>query len=358
MDAGRSFTRLREPPVVRALAADHRRLQRGDHVRVVHVVLAAVHVLEQAALLDRLARVPGARGERLGVGLEVGEVRALHAALGAGEAQRHHLLGESDDLEQLRAAVAGDGGDAHLRHDLEQSLAQAGAVAAPELQARREVELDAPLAHHLEQHLVGHVGIHGGGAVADEAGEMMRLARGAGLDEQIALAAQPGLHQVLVHRAGGEQRVRRNAPLDQVAVREQQHQLALAHRALRLCAQPQDRSPQALGGVVLQVEELVRDLLDGEDLAQLALRQDRRAEHHLARVLGRGLEDVALRPDLRLQRHHDRLAQRIDRRVGDLRELLAEVVVERAHLVREHRHRACRRPSSPPPRSHPAPARG
>ena len=32
-------------------------------------------------------------------------------------------------------------------------------------------------------------------------------------------------------------------------------------------------------------------------------------------------------------------AQRIDRRVGDLRELLAEIVVERAHLVRQHRHR-------------------
>ena len=39
------------------------------------------------------------------------------------------------------------------------------------------------------------------------------------------------------------------------------------------------------------------------------------------------------------QRHHDRLAQRIDRRIGDLRELLAEIVVQRADLVRQHRHR-------------------
>ena len=63
---------------------------------------------------------------------------------------------------------------------------------------------------------------------------------------RLHLQRRPGLHQVLVHRTGREQRVRRNASLDQVAVREQQHQLALAHRALRLCAQPQDRSPQAL----------------------------------------------------------------------------------------------------------------
>ena len=31
--------------------------------------------------------------------------------------------------------------------------------------------------------------------------------------------------------------------------------------------------------------------------------------------------------------------RRVDRRIGHLRELLAEIIVERAHLVREHRHR-------------------
>ena len=56
-------------------------------------------------------------------------------------------------------------------------------------------------------------------------------------------------------------------------------------------------------------------------------------------MLGSGQKDVAFRPDLGLQRHHDRFAQAVDGRVGDLRELLAEVVVKRAHLVRQHRHR-------------------
>ena len=50
-------------------------------------------------------------------------------------------------------------------------------------------------------------------------------------------------------------------------------------------------------------------------------------------------EHVALGADLRLQRHHDRLAQRVDGRVGHLRELLPEIVVQRADLVRQHRHR-------------------
>src|ERR1700722_40831 len=107
----------------------------------------------------RLARVPRPCRERERIGLQVAEVRTLHAALGAGEAQSDDLIGQSHDFEQLRAAVAGDGGDPHFRHDLEQALAQTRAEAAPELKARREVELHAPLAHHLEEHLVGHVGV-------------------------------------------------------------------------------------------------------------------------------------------------------------------------------------------------------
>ena len=260
-----------EQLVVLIVPGDHRGLQGGDHVRVVHVVLAAVHVLEESALRDRLARIPRPRGELFEVGLEVLEVRAGHAARGAREAQLDHLLRQPHDLEQLRAAVTGDGGDAHLRHDLEQALSQARTVAAPELEARREVELHAAAAHHLEQHLVGHVRIHRGRPIADQAGEVMRLARGAGLDEQVALAAQAGLQQVLMHRCGHQQRVRGHAALDQVTVRQQQHELALAHRALRLRAQAHDRLAQALRRLVLQVDELVRDLLERQDLAQLPL---------------------------------------------------------------------------------------
>ena len=99
----------------------------------------------------------------------------------------------------------------------------------------------------------------------------MWLARSAGLDQQVALAAQAGLHQVLVHGAGDQQRVCGNASLHQIAIRQQQHELAFAHRALGLDAQPLDRAPESLGRLVLQVEKLVRDFLDRQNLAQLPL---------------------------------------------------------------------------------------
>ena len=51
------------------------------------------------------------------------------------------------------------------------------------------------------------------------------------------------------------------------------------------------------------------------------------------------VEQVRLRTDERHQRHHDRLADRVDRRIRDLREQLLEVVVERLVLVRQHRER-------------------
>ena len=331
----------RETLVERVITACDCGLQGCDHLGVVHVVFTIVHVLEEPALLDGLAAIPRARRKLHEITLEVREVRSLHAAFRAGEAQVNDLIVQADDLKELRASVAADGRDAHLGHDLEEALPDAGAVTAPELKAGREVELHRAAAHHLEQHLVGHVRIHGGCAVADETGEVMRIAGGAGLNQQIALAAQARPDEVLVHGPGRKQRVRRQPAANEVTVGKEQHELVAPHRSFRLRAQTRDRSFEPLFGLVLQVKELVGDaeLGQSQDLPELPLREDRRAEHNLAGVLWGRLKDIALRSDLRLQRHYDRLAQRIDRRVCHLRELLPEIIVKRAHLVRQHRHR-------------------
>ncbi|MNW06659.1 hypothetical protein D3C71_2031020 [compost metagenome] len=47
-------------------------------------------------------------------------------------------------------------------------------------------------------------------------------------------------------------------------------------------------------------------------------------------------EDVHLATDTGGQRHHVRFAQRIDWRVGHLRKLLAEIIVNDAWLAGEH----------------------
>ena len=73
---------------------------------------------------------------------------------------------------------------------------------------------------------------------------------------------------------------------------------------------------------------------------ELGIAQHRAVEHqHLAlrRVF---VEDVAEIAQARLECHHPRLAQAVDRRVRDLRECLAEEVVQPAILGREHRDRS------------------
>ena len=119
---------LGEGPVIGVVAAGHRLLQGLHHVRVVGVVFAAVHVLEQATGLDRQSAFPGSPRQLGLIRFQIAEARALNAAGGILEAQLHHLVAQADDFEQLRAAIAVDGGDPHLGDDLVQALADALAV--------------------------------------------------------------------------------------------------------------------------------------------------------------------------------------------------------------------------------------
>ena len=74
-------------------------------------------------------------------------------------------------------------------------------------------------------------------------------------------------------------------------------------------------------------------------LLELGVEEDGGVENELARVFRRLVEEVLLGADTRLQAHHDRLADRVDRRVRDLREQLLEVRVDEPVPVREHRER-------------------
>ncbi len=81
-------------------------------------------------------------------------------------------------------------------------------------------------------------------------------------------------------------------------------------------------------------------MADRADLLEIAIGQDRLA--HLEALLAGGtfhIEQVRPRPDERDEAHHGLLADRIDRRVRHLREILLEVGVERLRLVGQSRER-------------------
>ena len=75
---------------------------------------------------------------------------------------------------------------------------------------------------------------------------------------------------------------------------------------------------------------------------------------------GIAAQQIGTRPDHRHQAHHQFFADRIDRRIGDLGEILLEIIVEQLGLLRQHRDAACPRPwsrSDRRPRSPSAPGR-
>lgn len=105
-------------------------LEAEDGVRVEEVRLALAAPLVLAADLQRAVGAGDAGGRvRLGVAggdLAGDDVDADAADLGggAGEVGADEVVLEADRFEDLGAAVGGDGGDAHLRHDLQHALAQ------------------------------------------------------------------------------------------------------------------------------------------------------------------------------------------------------------------------------------------
>ena len=327
---------------VRGIATARGALQGHDHVRVVHVVFAAVHVLQHAAHIRALQVVPGAHGELAGLIVQTGEADAGHARGGVREAQVHDLVIQPDDLEQLRAAVAGHGTDAHLGDDLGQALVDALAVAAADLRllaALAQLQDAAPA--QVEQGLVGQVRIHRGGTEAEQAGHVVRVARGAGFQDQVDVAAQPGVGEVVMHRAGGQQGMHHRPVGHRITVAQQQHDDAFACSRFSLGADALDARLQALVQAVGQIDQpvLVGVLLHLDQLAQFALAEHRRIEDDVVHRLRAGMEDVGLLAELGGQRHDAVFAQRIDRRVGDLRERLAEIIVERSAVLAQHRHR-------------------
>ena len=93
--------------------------------------------------------------------------------------------------------------------------------------------------------------------------------------------------------------------------------------------------PSAIGQVMSIVCARKTSVETRAQRLELVVAQDRLVHHELVGVLGRLVEQVALGADAGAQRHDDRLADRVDRRVGDLREELLEVGEQRRAVVGE-----------------------
>ena len=186
---------------------------------------------------------------------------------------------------------------------------------------------------------------------------MMHLARLAGLDDEPDRCAQPLADEMVMHGGGREQGRDRRAIRADHAVGQHDDVIAPVHRLLGAFAQAPQRFAQpvgALGGVIGEIERLgvetVLDMADAADFLQILVGQDRLA-HFQPLLLGRAVvvENIGARADEGHEAHDQFLADRVDRRIGHLREVLLEIGVEQLLACRRAPRSACPCPSSPPP---------
>ena len=173
---------------------------------------------------------------------------------------------------------------------------------------------------------------------------MMHFARFAGLDHEPGLHPQPLAHQLVMHCRGRQQRGHGNAVRPLAAIGQDQDVGIAQHRFGRRPAHFLERHGEALGagrGIPGDVdrggaEGAVQRGFDRADLRQTFVREDRLA-HFEPLVRARiAAEQIGPRADHRQQAHHQFLADRVDRRIGDLREVLLEIVVQQAAAVGQH----------------------
>eukprot|EP00982_Pelagococcus_subviridis_P002393 18522-Pelagococcus_subviridis.AAC.8 len=268
---------------------------------------------------------------------ELLEPDALDAAHRALEALRDNLGVQTERFEDLRALVRRERGDAHLGENLEHAVFHGVEVVGDELLHRRGLLLpgrvrDEVVLAQTRDGVHGEVRADAVRAERRERAKVVHVPRLGGFEKNRDARALHLSHEVMMHRADGEERGHRDARGARGAVGQDDARDAVRDRGGRLLREEVEGLLQAgfaFGEVVRRVEDSRRPpRLRGPHRLQgfhLLGREERRLETQPVRVLRGRRDEVALGADHALERRHDGFANRVDRRVGDLREHLLEV---------------------------------
>ncbi len=318
------------------------RLEGARVGRAVEVELAVAAEAGEAGVGEPV-RSDGGR-ERAGL-LEPGqlhgrEVRGLQAAgpgRGGGEAAGDEVGSELDRLEQLAADIARDGRDAHAR----EHLAQPGVEGGEHVRDRglRRDLLRAARAGLLADELEQQARVDDARAGGDDHREAVHVEHVAGVDREVGASAQPRLGERGVDGARGEHGRDGETPLVERrgGIGQDDDLGTVPRRVEGLRAQPVERVLEAGGpgaGRPRRVERADGPVrgpgADADGVEQpLEVDDDRAADADGRGTHGHPAQQRRAPAELHLEVHHRALALGVDRRVGDLRERLPEVVGDR-----------------------------
>ena len=261
------------------------------------------------------------------------------------------LLVQTDGLKDLRAAIALQGRDAHLREGLQQAFVDGLDVVLDGLLSRHAFRQQAA-AGQIFQGFDGQIRIDRAGAVADQQREMHHLARLAGFDDQRHLGARPFADQLIVDGGQRQQAGNRRVVVVHAAVGENQQRVAAldgqrgaAAKLVERRAPVRPRRPpprKSVGSVVASKSPCeTRRSFSRSRLVRIGC-----GSFSVWQFCGVSSRMLRSRADVADQRHHHLFANRIDRRIGDLREELLEIVEQRAAAGPRGTPAACPSPSS------------
>ena len=271
------------------------------------------------------------------------DAHAFDARSGAGEITVHEFPVQADRFENLRALVALQRGNAHLRKSLQQALVGGLHVALENL-VPGVVGREMAVAVEIFERSDREIRIHRARAVAEQQREVHHLARLARFHDQRHLVARLLADQMIVNRRERQQARNRRVFVVHAAIGKDQQRVArldglrgalakifdgLLQRALAAFDAEQRRQR---GGQEISP-------FHAAQLFEAPVRNDRMAQLQRVAVFRRLFEDVSLAPDVAVERHHQVFADRIDRRIGHLREGLLEIVEQQLRLVRKARER-------------------
>ena len=269
---------------------------------------------------------------------------AFNGGGGAGEEFLDKIGGEPHRVENLGAAIGLVGRDAHLGHHFQNALAhRLDVILLHFVRLERQALANADLF----QGFKGDIGIDRFGTITGQGAEMMHFSRFAGFHDKPRLHAQALADQMVMDGGGGQQRRHRHAVRRSGAIRQNENVVVGQHRIGGVVADAQQGVRQAVSalnggpGAVNRgsAEGAIHQFRNGADFFHIGIGQHRLV-HFQALVVARfAAQQIGARPDHRNQAHHQFFADRINRRIGDLGEVLLEVIVQQLGFVGEHGQR-------------------
>jgi hypothetical protein len=155
----------------------HRLVDRLDDIRAKGMDLPTAFVLVKPLRLEvGFAFTEGFLVQRRKIPNKARDSHPLYAGWGAGKVAVYKIPGEPDRLKDLGAPVAGEGGNPHLRHDLEDPLLNRPDQIAKPLFRSQPLKLPTPLLEKVKAESIKKVRVDGIRTVANQAGEVVNLA--------------------------------------------------------------------------------------------------------------------------------------------------------------------------------------